>query len=310
MLARQAIAYSSPAPVLTRVMLYQICHQTTYSYSQPVLLKPHTLNLRPQSNSWQHVRSCSIQVSPSPESRSDYADLDGNSPTKLWFDRPTQTLSVQATSIVETLQSNPFLFLLEPWAIALPFDYPQSLQSRLSSYLQPLTPSIHPAVVELAHTLLHKVDAKPLDFLNTLNQHINQSCRYIHRATGRPWSAGMTWAQKQGSCRDLCVLFMEVCRQVGLATRFASGYQEGDPGAANDLHAWVEVYLPGAGWRGYDPTLGLAVSDRHITISASAHPHDAAPIVGTFTPVNPVESRTSPPTSTLETQILLQQLSQ
>lgn len=291
-------------------MLYQICHQTTYSYSQPVLLKPHILNLRPQSNSWQHVRSCSIQVSPSPESRSNYTDLDGNSPIKLWFAQPTQSLSVQVTSTVETLQSNPFLFLLEPWAIALPFNYPQSLQSRLSSYLQPLTPSIHPAVVELAHTLLHKVDAQPLDFLNTLNQHINQSCTYIHRATGRPWSAGMTWTQKQGSCRDLCVLFMEVCRQVGLPTRFTSGYQEGDPDAANDLHAWVEVYLPGAGWRGYDPTLGLAVSDRHVTLSASALPQDAAPIIGTFIPIDPVEHRKSPVNSSIKAQILLEVMSQ
>lgn len=290
-------------------MLYQICHQTTYSYSQPVLLKPHTLNLRPQSNSWQQLRSCTVQVLPSPESRSDYTDLDGNSPIKVWFTQPTPTLGVQVTSVVETLQPNPFLFLLESWATTLPFDYPHSLQSRLASYLQPLTPSVHPAVVELAHTLLHKVDNKPLGFLNTLNQHINQSCGYIHRTTGRPWSAGMTWTQKQGSCRDLCVLFMEVCRQVGLATRFVSGYQEGDPETPNDLHAWVEVYLPGAGWRGYDPTLGFLVSDRHITLTASALPQDAAPIVGTFTPINPVESRTSPPTSTLETQILLQQLS-
>ncbi|MEL7475832.1 MAG: transglutaminase family protein [Cyanobacteria bacterium J06642_12] len=290
-------------------MLYQICHQSTYSYSQPVLLKPHILNLRPHCNSWQQLRSCTVQVSPSPESRSDYTDLDGNSTIKLWFLQPTTSLSVQVTSTVETLQTNPFQFLLEPWAIALPFDYPQSLQSRLSSYLQPLTPSVHPAVVELAHTLLHKVDGNPLDFLSTLNQQIDRSCSYIHRATGRPWSAGMTWAQKQGSCRDLCVLFMEVCRQVGLATRFVSGYQEGDPNAANDLHAWVDVYLPGAGWRGYDPTLGLVVSDRHIAVSASALSQDTAPIVGTFTPANPLESRASPPTSSLNTQILLQALS-
>ena len=290
-------------------MLYHICHQSTYSYSQTVLLKPHILNLRPHCNSWQQLRSYSVQISPPPEARSEYTDLDGNSPIKLWFTQPTQTLSVQVTSTVETLQTNPFLFLLEPWATTLPFDYPQSLAAQLSSYLQPHGLSVHPGVVELTQNLLHKSDGIPLDFLTVLNQHINQSCSYIHRASGRPWSPGMTWTQKQGSCRDLCVLFMEVCRQVGLAARFVSGYQEGDPDAANDLHAWVEVYLPGAGWRGYDPTLGLAVSDRHIAVTASAIPKYAAPIVGTFAPVHMTELGKTPPASTLETHILLQQIS-
>ena len=86
-----------------------------------------------------------------------------------------------------------------------------------------------------------------------------------------------------GSCRDLTVLFMEVCRSQGLAARFVSGYQAGDPGQQDrELHAWPEVYLPGGGWRGFDPTLGLAVTDQHIAVACSWHPAGAAPVVGTI----------------------------
>ena len=102
---------------------------------------------------------------------------------------------------------------------------------------------------------------------------------------------------------------MEVCRTVGLAARFVSGYQEGDPDSSDrDLHAWVEIYLPGAGWRGYDPTLGLAVSDRHITVAASAIPQYAAPIQGTFAPFNPGDRSSPAPKVTLQTEVQLKHL--
>ena len=225
-------------------------------------------------------------MSPQPAGSSDFIDLDGNSLIKLWFTQPTAKLSLQTISKVETSCTNPFAYLLEPWANQLPFDYPSSLLKQLQPYLQPHGFVTDAVALELAQDIMFTTQGSILDFLFTLNQRIYQDCQYVTRDTGEPFAAGVTWRNKQGSCRDYSVLFMEVCRAVGLAARFVSGYQEGDPQQlSRDLHAWVEVYLPGAGWRGYDPTLGLVVSDRHIPLAASAIPSYTAAVEGTVTPV-------------------------
>ncbi|MFM7576061.1 MAG: transglutaminase-like domain-containing protein, partial [Microcystaceae cyanobacterium] len=118
------------------------------------------------------------------------------------------------------------------------------------------------------------------------------------------WEAGITWRNKRGSCRDLTILFMEVCRTMGLAARFVSGYQEGDQATEDwELHAWAEVYLPGGGWRGYDPTHGLAVSDRHIALVASPNPQDCAPVTGEMMPVRSLRETGNPLKSTMSTMV-------
>ena len=266
-------------------MLYRIYHQTQYSYSHSVRLKPHSIYLRPHANSWQMLHSFEMHIQPQPEQISEYVDLDGNSPFKIWFAEPTQQLNIELISQVETLQPNPFMYLLEPWATRLPIDYPMSLHAQLQGYLQCYGLAADPTLSAIVQELLWEADCETLPFLNALNQLIYNSCTYIHRVDGAPWLPGMTWLQRKGSCRDLSVLFMDVCRQVGLASRFVSGYQEGDPDTTeHDLHAWAEVYLPGAGWRAYDPTLGLVVCDRHIAVAASAMPSCIAPITGSFSP--------------------------
>jgi transglutaminase-like putative cysteine protease len=135
--------------------------------------------------------------------------------------------------------------------------------------------------MQLAQELRHDSQNWVVTFLSNLNERLYEECRYIIREEGAPMPASITWSRKEGSCRDLTVLFMEVCRAAGIGARFVSGYQEGDlDSTERHLHAWAEVYLPGAGWRGYDPTHGLAVSDRHIAIAASALPIYTAPITG------------------------------
>ncbi len=225
-------------------------------------------------------------VDPQPQGRSDFIDLDGNNLIKLWFTKPTQQLNIQILAKVETYCTNPFDYLLEPWASSIPLDYPRSLLAQLESYLQSYSFVSDRLALELAQEILTATQGNILDFLFALNQRIYQDCEYIIRATGEPFPAGITWSRKQGSCRDYTVLFMEVCRAVGIAARFVSGYQEGDRDmSGRDLHAWVEVYLPGAGWRGYDPTLGLVVSDRHIPLAASTIPQYTAPVSGSIVPV-------------------------
>jgi transglutaminase-like putative cysteine protease len=266
-------------------MLYQIAHAITYTYSNPVLLQPHVVRLRPRSDHHQILRTFELSVKPEPIGHSQVIDLDGNATTKLWF-QPTeavQALKVEAISQVETHCTNPFNYLLEPWAMQLPIDYPASLLSQLHPYLQSswLPAGFDPIAIELAQEVCQAVANQSDTFLTELNQRIHQTCQQVVRETGSPLPPGITWKQQSGSCRDLAVLFMEVCRAAGLAARFVSGYQEPDPDNNNQhLHAWTEVYLPGAGWRGFDHTQGLAVSDRHIAVVASMFPSDTAPLPG------------------------------
>lgn len=273
-------------------MRYQISHTTTYSYSQPVSLLPHVVRLRPRSDSWQTLRSFSLMVTPTPLQEATITDLDGNTLVKLSF-KPEQTgtLTVQVLLQVETHRTNPFDYVPEAWATRLPIDYPSSLLLQLQPYLSgqqvPYAASVDPIALQLAQEIAQVVDGSTVSFLGELNQRIYQGCQYMIRETGDPLPAGVTWATRSGTCRDFAVLFVEVCRAIGLAARFVSGYQEGDANSGErHLHAWAEVYLPGGGWRGYDPTQGLAVADRHIALVASPLSGYAAPISGAFKQAN------------------------
>ena len=115
-----------------------------------------------------------------------------------------------------------------------------------------------------------------------LTDQIHRDYTIEYREEGTPRDPDATLSLQSGACRDLAVLFVECCRSVGLAARFVSGYAHIDDSTDHEFHAWAEVYLPGGGWRGYDPTLGLAVADRHVVVAAAAHPSDAAGISGTF----------------------------
>lgn len=289
-------------------MYYHICHTTTYNYSGPVFLQPHTVRLRPRCDSWQKLHSFSLVVEPNPCKVSHITDLDGNAIAQVWFQEATQHLKLQVTTEVETYQTNPFDYLLEPWATSLPIDYPSSLLSQLQPYQQSYGLASDYAIAQLAQELYQDVQGETLSFLRALNQHLYETCEQTIRETGNPWPAGVTLRQKRGSCRDVAVVFMEVCRAVGLAARFVSGYQEGDPDQEHrHLHAWVEVYLPGGGWRGYDPTHGLAVSDRHVALVASALPSYATPVSGNFSQVKPsLEGESNHTQSDMQVHISLQ----
>jgi transglutaminase-like putative cysteine protease len=285
-------------------VLYHISHQTIYTYNQPVYLKPHIVRLRPRCDGWQKLVDFSFGIEPQPTGIAQNLDLDGNSTMQLWFEQPTDRLIIEITSTVETYLENSFNYLLEEWAMKLPFDYPSSLLVQLQPYLKPYGVAIDPVAIQLAQEIFSEVRGQTLTFLNVLNDRIYKNCQYSHRETGEAWPPGLTWNSKKGSCRDFSVLFIEVCRAIGLAARFVSGYQEGDRDREErDLHAWAEVYLPGGGWRGYDPTHGLAVGDRHISLVASAIAAYASPIVGTTTPVKSILETGQPSKSEMEIHI-------
>lgn len=267
-------------------MRYQITHRIHYRYNQPVLLAPHILRLRPRCDGLQKLHQFRCQIDPVPPHQTDLVDLEGNAITKIWFDQtPTEHLTLEATSEVETFCTNPFHFLLEPWAITLPLDYPVLLSRQLQPYLQGqfggATPALDPVAIQLAEEIWLATSGNVVSFVTELSQQIYNHCGYVLRETGSPYPPGITWTKQSGSCRDYTVLWMEVCRAAGLATRFVSGYQEGDLDQdERHLHAWAEVYLPGAGWRGFDPTHGLAVADRHIALVAASTAKETSPVSG------------------------------
>ena len=265
-------------------MRYKIFHTTTYTYDRPVVLTPHTIRLRSRCDGSQKLLSFSLHIEPQPVGIAQITDLDGNSLIQTWFSGTTDQLTIEVSSEIETYRLNAFDYLLEAAALNLPIDYPTSILAQLQPYLQPQFPGfLDPVALQLAQEICVAANNNTANFLNILNQRIYETCHHVRRETGDPFPSGITWNQELGSCRDLAVLFMETCRAVGLAARFVSGYQEGDPDSKErDLHAWAEVYLPGAGWRGYDPTQGLAVADRHIPLVASAIPTYTAPISGSF----------------------------
>lgn len=267
-------------------MHYHLCHTTTYNYDRPVALTPHLLRLHPRASGDQSMRQHQLVINPQPLNTSLSLDVAGNTVTQIWFppEQLITSLAITATTEVITHRQNPFDYILESWAVEFPLDYPASLLSQLQGYLAPLglAASPDPLVGELAATIQQEVDHNVGLFLTTLTQRIYNRCTYQLRETGQPQVPSITWQNKTGSCRDFTVLFMAACRSVGLATRFVSGYTEGEPKATKYLHAWAEVYLPGGGWRGFDPTLGLVVADRHIPLAAAALPQDATPIAGSL----------------------------
>jgi transglutaminase-like putative cysteine protease len=256
-----------------------IRHRTTYTYSRPVFLDPHFLRLRPRSDPAQEVVHYTLALSPEPAGRSEGLDPDGNWLTCIWFSDLVESLELLAEFEVETRRSNPFNFLLSTVEFTQPPRlYHDDLRKRLGHCL---TPFGCPATAELARAV--PTTGSMVDFLLLLNQAVHDRCQVVVREMGDPWHPAQTLAEGRGACRDLAVVFIEACRSVGIAARFASGFAGGDAvGHSQFLHAWAEAYLPGAGWRGFDPTQGIAVADQHVCVAASGSHHGASPLTGTF----------------------------
>ena len=261
-------------------MHLHVRHESEYTYDTLVALGPQTLYLYPRTYPYQRLLSYDLLIDPQPARVVRNIDVEGNIQQLVYFNQLTSHLRVTVDMELQSDEFNSFDFVLFPFETQrVPFRYPKEIQDLLHPYLERV--GISERVESWARQLAAGADWQTTAFLTSLNQTIRRFT-YEIREEGAPFPPEQTLNLRKGSCRDYTTLFMAACRSLGLAARFVSGYLYGNPQQEHQLHAWAEVYLPGAGWRGFDPTEGSVVVNRHIFLTSTAKPDLAAPISGTF----------------------------
>jgi transglutaminase-like putative cysteine protease len=269
----------------------KIDHTTTYTYSTEVKLGEHALHLRPREGHDIRIESSTLQISPAFDIRW-RRDVYGNSVAHVCFNEPSDQLVIASSVTVEHYEPAVVERLpLSEDAKRFPFDYAAMEQIDLVPYQTP-TFAEHSELLGdwIARTCREGAEIGTMELLNALNGRIAKEIEYLVRDEPGVQAPDVTLTRGAGSCRDMATLFIEACRRCGLASRFVSGYLVSSA-AVEDVattHAWAEVYLPGAGWRGFDATSGQLVGADHIAVAVHRHPEAVPPVSGTyFGPVEP-----------------------
>jgi transglutaminase-like putative cysteine protease len=263
-------------------MLFRIRHRLDFHYERPVFLEPMVLRLTPRQDASQRLLSRQLRLEAPAAGLSAVLEPDGNGVEVAWFDHSRDALTIDLELVVETLRTNPFDWIVtDPGAASLPVRYtPREIRS-----LGPcLGGEIPAAVREWAAELAAEVKGSSTAFLMHLADRIHHDFHHIGRLDGAPMEPEETLQSRCGACRDTAMLYVAACRSQGLAARFVSGYSMHHPPEVteHELHAWAEVYVSGGGWRPYDPSLGLAVADGHVTLAAAPDHELAAPVSGSY----------------------------
>ena len=266
-----------------------LSHRTRYRYDRPVSLSPHIIRLRPAPHCRTPILSYSLTLTPRTHFINWQQDPHGNYLARIVFPDKTRELSIEVDLVAELSVFNPFDYFLEPSAEAFPFRYEAWLGKELAPFLE--VAANGPRLRDLVGTI-DRGTRRTNDFLVDLNRRLSKDIRYVIRLEPGVQTPEDTLTLG-GSCRDIGWLLVQVLRHLGLAARFVSGYLiqlapdvkslDGPAGPAadfTDLHAWAEVYLPGAGWIGLDPTSGLLAGEGHLPLAATPDPFSAAPVTG------------------------------
>jgi transglutaminase-like putative cysteine protease len=265
-------------------MKIRIRHRTTYTYTVPVRFGQHRMMIRPREGHDLHIESSILEISPA-HAIHWMRDVNGNSIAKIDFFAPSDTLTFYSELVLSHYDSNPLDFLLEESAVHYPFVYHADSQPELAPFMHMLYPRDTAAVRDWVAQFWKtgdKIDTIAL--LQRANRQIHDTFRYVRRDEMGVQTPGETLRQGSGSCRDFAALLLEACRYWGLAARFVSGYMLCDATEAGgaSTHAWAEVYLPGAGWKGFDPTTGIMTGSQHVAVAVSRDPEKTSPIAGSF----------------------------
>ncbi|WP_059020029.1 transglutaminase family protein [Mycobacterium sp. M26] len=273
-------------------------HRTSYTFDRLVEVYPHVVRLRPAPHCRTPIEAYSLEVEPADHFINWQQDAFGNFLGRLVFPSRTRQLSIKVGLIADLKVINPFDFFIEDWAETYPFTYPKALKDDLEPYLRPVDEGEEGSgpgdlVTSWVRDFSVPPGTRTIDFLVALNRAVNADVGYSVRMEPGVQTPDHTLRSAIGSCRDSAWLLVSVLRQLGLAARFVSGYlvqlssdvealdgPSGPEADFTDLHAWTEVYIPGAGWIGMDPTSGLFAGEGHIPLAATPHPSSAAPITG------------------------------
>jgi len=262
----------------------EIRHLTRYLYAAPVTFLPHRLFLRPREGHDLRIAASRLDIEP-PAGVVWHRDAFGNSVAVASFQQPSDRLSILSEVTIEHYEEAPYEYPLEDYAEHFPFQYDVSERVELAPYQQLLFAKEDAPLRAWVTGFWSPGDRVPTgDLLRRLNASIQQRFTYVRREEPGVQRPSETLAAGAGSCRDFATLFMETCRFLGIAARFVSGYLHAPalPAAAGATHAWTEVYLPGAGWRGYDSTTGELTGGDHIAVAVSRNPESIPPVSGAF----------------------------
>lgn len=271
----------------------QINHHTRYQYSAPVTLGTHRLFLRPREGHDILIAGSKLEITPTPASITWHRDVHGNSVATATFTEAADALSILSEVTVEHYDEKPLDFVIEERAVKFPFLLTPSERIDLLPYLTPSYPEDQ-AQLEVWTQRFWKPGAVADTYalLDEINRTIAKEFAYARREEPGVQRPSRTLSTVSGSCRDFATLLIEACRFLGLPARFVSGYSstEDIPAALGSTHAWAEIYLPGAGWKGFDSTGGVLAGSNHIAIAVGRDPESLPPIAGSFSSEQPVTS--------------------
>jgi transglutaminase-like putative cysteine protease len=263
---------------------YKILHRTYYNFSGEVRLEAHALRLRPREGHELHIESSNLEITP-PATLRWHRDVEDNSVAIATFDAPTNRLIIESEVIIQQYNQAPLDFWVADYATNYPFDYRQEDTSVLSPYMNAPGVTTGDLLAGMVVDLCPPGDRiQTYALLQRLCVNIKQRLTYQRREEPGVQAAEETLSRGTGSCRDSAYLFMEAARRLGLAARFVSGYLHAPPSTTDfgATHAWAEVFLPGAGWKGFDPTIGEVVGTDHIAVAVARLPESVPPVAGSF----------------------------
>jgi transglutaminase-like putative cysteine protease len=263
---------------------YKILHRTYYNFSGKVWLEPHTLRLRPREDHELRIESSDLKITPAASLRW-YRDVEDNSVAIATFDSHTEQLVIESEIIIQQYNEAPLDFLVADYAIDYPFTYKPEDMAVLSPYIIATGQKGDDLLADWLASIWQPGERiQSYALLQRLCVHIQQTLVYQLREEPGVQPVEETLSLGSGSCRDSAYLFMEAARHLGLAARFVSGYLRAEPSAFNygSTHAWAEVFLPGAGWKGFDPTIGQVVGSDHTAVAVARLPESVPPVAGSF----------------------------